>query len=335
MTRPEPTVRVPGRDILAEVRDAYQGAYRGQIRERGTRVVIVRFEPVSSAAPPGWAARMRAAEISADQKVRIFEALGAEPGTVVLPDTADDRDLRGVIAAANADPRVGGIIVQSPPPARLGAALHDIDPSKDLDALGVDSPRPACATADGIVRIAAPFLTPGTTVAVVGSRGFVGAGVATLLRQAGHSPLELDLGDDLRQVRDADVVLSTTGTPGLLTSEHIRPRHLLVVDSGFVPHPSGPIGDLAADAVTVPRAVTPVPGGVGPVEMAVLAERLTQREVAPELASWTYHGLGEAAETLTSADADVAEQQLGLDHDAPALEPDELDSELDDDLGLD
>lgn len=335
MSEPEPTRRIPGGAILGEVRESYRNAYRDQIEDQDVQVVIVRFETDAATAPPGWATRMQAAEVSAAQKVRIFGALGVEPVTVVLPDTAQDQDLRRVIDNANDDPRAAGIIIQSPPPARLAAALDDITPDKDLDALGVDSPRPACATADGIVRIAAPFLTETSTVAVVGSRGFVGTGVTTLLRQAGHAPLELNLGDDLRQVRDVDIVLSTTGSAGVLTAEHIRPGHLLVVDSGFVPQPTGPTGDISPEAVDIPRAITPVPGGIGPVEMAVLAERLTQRQISSELAPWYYNGIDNAAATLTTVQAEVADQQLGIDYPAAGLEAEHLAEDYDDGLGFD
>ena len=86
-------------------------------------------------------------------------------------------------------------------------------------------------------------------------------------------------GDDLRQVRDVDIVISTTGRAGLLTAEHLHPRHRLVVDAGFVPHPDGPHGDVHPSAQHLPQAITPVPGGVGPIEMATLAERLTEDRV--------------------------------------------------------
>ncbi|MBC3189481.1 hypothetical protein H7X46_00150 [Pseudonocardia sp. C8] len=120
--------------------------------------------------------------------------------------------------------------------AALRALLNEIDPSKDLDSLGIFAPRLACATADGIVRIAEPYLDRTQQVAVVGSSGFVGSGVVALLRDAGHDPILLNAGDDLHRVRDADVVLSTTGVPGLLTGEHLHSEHRLVVDSSTPPH---------------------------------------------------------------------------------------------------
>jgi 5,10-methylene-tetrahydrofolate dehydrogenase/methenyl tetrahydrofolate cyclohydrolase len=283
MTEPHHPLHIPGRAILREVVRAYP-PYRDRIAERDTRVLIVRFTP-GPAADDEWATRMEASAVSAQQKVRLFTALGAHVESLTLPDRTAPGELIDRVQAANDDPRVAAVIVQSPPPVQLRPVVNLIDPGKDIDALGVNSPRPACATTDGIVRIAEPFLSPDTTVAVVGARGFVGSGVTRLLRGQGHDPLALDDGDDLRQLLDVDVVLSATGRPHLLTAEYLHRGHLLVVDSGFVPYPDGPRGDVAPDAARAPAAITPVPGGIGPVEMAVLAERLILT-VEPELPSW-------------------------------------------------
>lgn len=70
-----------------------------------------------------------------------------------------------------------------------------------------------CATAEGICRLVAPFADPGAVVAVVGARGFVGGDVVRLLSAAGRRVTELDVGDELRRVADADIVISTAGSP--------------------------------------------------------------------------------------------------------------------------
>ena len=306
MTDTPQTRTIPGRAILAEVRDTYRDAYAATLQEHGTRVMVVRFAPTTD--DTAWAARMEASRVSAEQKVRTFTALGATPDHIVVPDSVGISEIAGIIHRANDDPQVAGIIVQAPPPQAVLALLNEIDPAKDIDALGIFAPRPACATADGVVRIAEPYL-PAARIAVVGSSGFVGSGVVTLLRQGGHDPVLFEDGDDLRRLRDADVVLSTTGIPWLLTPDHIHPGHRLVVDSGFTPHPEGPRGDLHPNAAQLPRVVTPVPGGIGPVEMAVLAERLIQQETAPALGSWHFYGLGTQHHALTTARDDVGHQQ--------------------------
>lgn len=163
-----------------------------------------------------------------------------------------------------------------------------MDPAKDIDALLKGrSPYPACATAEGIYRVAEPFATDRPSIAVVGSKGFVGQGVVTMLRADGHDPMTLDHGDRLERVRDADIVISVTGSPGILTPDHIQPHHRVVIDSGFVPQADGSVrGDVRAEAYGIPQNLTPVPGGIGPVEMATLMERVVRQEVDPDVVSW-------------------------------------------------
>ncbi|WP_308820150.1 tetrahydrofolate dehydrogenase/cyclohydrolase catalytic domain-containing protein [Pseudonocardia alni] len=338
MTDAPQTRTVPGRAILAEVRDTYRSAYAATLQERDTRVMVVRFESTTDDTP--WTARMEASRVSAEQKVRTFTALGATPDLIVVPDTVGASEIADIIHRANDQPHVAGIVVQAPPPPAVLALLNEIDPAKDIDALGVFASHTACATADGVVRIAEPYLSD-ARIAVVGSSGFVGSGVVTLLRQGGHDPMLIEAGDDLRRLRDADIVLSTTGSPWLLTPDHIHPGHRLVVDSGFTPHPDGPRGDLHPDAAQLPRVITPVPGGIGPVEMAVLAERLLQHGAAPALESWHFHGLDTRHRALTTVHDDV-DHQLQRDHEiqAPELHAEELSYDFDatydlDDNGLD
>lgn len=137
VSAPQHQLRVPGRAILREVLAAYQEPFRQAILERGTRVLILRFTASTSDA---WAARVPAAVISAEQKVRMFTALGARVDSLAIPDTTEPGELVDRLAAANEASDIAAIIVQTPPPPRLRDALDLIDPTKDIDALGADSP---------------------------------------------------------------------------------------------------------------------------------------------------------------------------------------------------
>lgn len=326
-TPPAGPVLLSGREVLHEVRAAYASAYRRAAQDAELAALVIRFtatpDPTSPTGPSSpeassWAARMEASRVSAEQKRAIFTALGLDTRVLVLADTAAPSDLAPIIDRANRDETVAAVIVQSPPPAPLADLLNTIDPAKDLDALGLDSRQPRCATAEGILRLAGPYLEPDARIGVLGARGFVGSGVVTGLHALGHEPLRLDYGDDLTRLREVDIVISTAGSPGALTAAHVRPGQPLVIDSGFTPTPTGPRGDLAAAAAHLPAALTPVPGGVGPVEMAVLAERVVRAQLAPDLAPWRYLGptpfpapgttATGAAAAVTTAAADVARQ---------------------------
>lgn len=288
MRVPPPTTKIlSGAAVLRGVRDSL-APYRDAIAPTGRQVAIIRFAAADND-PPVRRLRMESSRISADQKVRAFEHVGFGVDHRVLPPTVSAAEFAGVIAAYNDDPHTAATIVQYPPPPRLTPLVQGLAPAKDIDALLEDrSPHRACATADGIVRLVTPFTADHPSIAVVGARGFVGSGVIRLLADAGQNVIALDVGDDLRAASDADIVVSTTGQPHLLTAEHIRPHHRLVVDSGFMPQPDGTVaGDVHPNASQIPQIITPVPGGVGPVEMAVLMERIVKQEADASLPSWT------------------------------------------------
>ncbi|MFD3802287.1 tetrahydrofolate dehydrogenase/cyclohydrolase catalytic domain-containing protein [Streptomyces sp. NPDC058619] len=280
------TELVSGRDVLRQARELY-GHYQEIVQPREQKVAIIRFTPEATD-PPDWQTRLIASRVSAEQKVKAFEHLGFEANHVVLPPGVDRAGFVAVLDRYSQDPATRAIIVQFPPPAHLRPLVERMDPSKDIDALlGGRSPYPACATAEGVYRVAQPFAQDGPTIAVVGSKGFVGQGIVGLLRENGHDPMTLDQGDDLRRVRDADIVISVTGNPGILGPDHIQPHHRVVIDSGFVPQANGGVqGDVHADAAGIPQNITPVPGGIGPVEMATLMERIVRQEVDPNVTPW-------------------------------------------------
>ncbi len=282
---------VRGGPILSGVHSS-NDQYRPAIAAAGKKVTIVRFEAQPNSSDEWWA-RMEASRISAEQKVKNFSRLGFTVDDVKLSDSVSPAEFLDVIRRANEDPAVSGIIVQFPPPDQVNDSIGEIAPEKDFDALlDQESPYPACATAEGIWRLVEPFAHDHPQIAVVGSNGFVGRGVVRMLEANGHQPIQLDIGDDLNRVKDADIVISVTGKPGVLGPEHLKPEHRLVVDSGFVPQRDGsPVrGDVQPEATSIPQHITPVPGGIGPTEMAILMERAVRKEAAPNLPSWHYAG---------------------------------------------
>lgn len=247
------------------------------------RVQIIRFE-VPDENDPDWS-KYKASEISADQKKKTFTALGLRPEEKVFPRSVSSKDFSAYIAAQNSEATVFGIIVQLPTPPQLRADVGKIAPGKDLDALSAGKGRTfkAPATAEGVVRVVLAIWKPGQTVAVIGggrdpgfgALGFVGGAVVELLRDRGITVKVFEKGDDLREVKKYDLVVSAVGTPRVVKKEHLKPEHELVVDTGFVPERGGKpvVGDVEESARSIPRRITAVPGGTGPIEMAVLMER--------------------------------------------------------------
>jgi methylenetetrahydrofolate dehydrogenase (NADP+)/methenyltetrahydrofolate cyclohydrolase len=271
------------------------------------RISVIRFA-AESTDPSLWQRRMQASRVSAEQKVKAFSYLGFHADHQVLAGTTSAADFAALIDSRSEDPVTAAVIVQYPPPPHLAPLVQRLAPEKDIDGLlGDRSPQRACATADGISRIVRPFAQDDPLITVVGGQGFVGGGVVRLLRDDGLRVESLDAGDDLRPVRKADIVVAATGNPHLLTDEHIQPHHRLVVDSGFMPQPDGSIaGDIAPSAQRIPQYITPVPGGIGPVEMAVLLDRIVRQEVDPGRESWSVPAMPYLQRGELAALADLA-----------------------------
>jgi len=203
-----------------------------------------------------------------------------------LPDTASQADIESVIAELNADEQVDGIILQLPLPDGLDAegAVETIQPTKDADGLHpfnlgllvMGRPGPLPATPGGIMRILAHYdiATAGRTAVVVGRSFLVGRPMALLLGQKGVDATVIQAHSrtpNLAEVcRQADILVASVGRPQIIDSDYVKPG-ATVIDVGINRDGEGLVGDVDFDAVLeIAGAITPVPGGVGPMTIASL-----------------------------------------------------------------
>ena len=189
-----------------------------------------------------------------------------------------------------ADPQTMAISVQMPVPPTLTAALFRLG-QKDLDAVAdlALEDAPICAAAEAALRLVEPWREGG--VAVVGANGFVGRALCRALRVAGCSYLPLDVGDDLGRVREAKTVIAAASAPEILDARHLTSQHEMVVDVGFCPvgkELKEFVGNVSRGAYAVPARLTETPGGMGPLAMAVMVERLVERATGENIPKWSY-----------------------------------------------
>jgi methylenetetrahydrofolate dehydrogenase (NADP+) / methenyltetrahydrofolate cyclohydrolase len=209
----------------------------------------------------------------------------------VLPETTSEADLLSLVARLNADEEVNGILVQLPLPKHIDAmrVLETISPDKDVDgfhainagrlAIGLDGLFPC--TPLGCVHLAKtvkPDLS-GLHAVVIGRSNIVGKPVAQLLlRESCTVTIAHSKTADLPGLcRQADLLIAAIGRPEFVKREHVKPG-AIVIDVGInrVPSRKTPgktilVGDVDyADVTPVAGAVTPVPGGVGPMTIAFL-----------------------------------------------------------------
>jgi methylenetetrahydrofolate dehydrogenase (NADP+) / methenyltetrahydrofolate cyclohydrolase len=204
-----------------------------------------------------------------------------------LPATTTQAELLDLVRRLNEDPAIDGILVQLPLPAHIDAnAISDaIDPRKDVDGLHVDSigrlaqgrPRFVAATPKGCMRLLAEAGAElsGAHAVVVGRSNMVGKPMSLLLTNANatvvlcHSRTR----DLAAQVAAADIVVAAVGRAELVRGAWIKPG-AIVIDVGINRTADGKlIGDVEfAAAAERARAITPVPGGVGPMTIASVLE---------------------------------------------------------------
>ena len=259
-------------------------------------VTIVLFQPPSGLINEPLLALYSAAVTSTNQKVKTFNFLGCHVNRIELPASTSAREFREILADAVVNRGSLGIIVQNPvSEAKLRAEIAKMPPQLDIDGINETSVFQASATSEAISRLVSDFAIASDRVAVVGSMGFVGSGVVKLLLPEDIEIIELDKskGDTDSQIKqgvlDADLVVTATGQANLIQPDYLKPEHKLVIDAGFIPQEDGLIlGDISKEAYDIPQYLTPVPGGVGPTQMAVLLERI-MKVAKIEIQPWDYH----------------------------------------------
>jgi methylenetetrahydrofolate dehydrogenase (NADP+) / methenyltetrahydrofolate cyclohydrolase len=265
---------IDGKAIAAKV--------RGEVKEAATRLKADR------GITPGLAVVRvgddPASKVYVGGKKKAAEELGFLGRELHHPAEISQKALLELIASLNADPAIHGILVQLPLPKHLDAdaAISAVAPEKDVDGfhpvnagkvfLGRPGPRPC--TPAGIMRLLQEigFNPAGKRAVVIGRSQIVGRPMAMLLLGADATVTICHRKSDLRaELLDADLVVVAVGVPELVKGEWIKPG-AVVIDVGMNRMPDGKLKGDVEFSTALERAshITPVPGGVGPMTIALL-----------------------------------------------------------------
>jgi methylenetetrahydrofolate dehydrogenase (NADP+)/methenyltetrahydrofolate cyclohydrolase len=280
---------------MAQIIDGTEIARR--VRERVARDVA---ELTARGVTPGLTVVLVGDDPASAVYVRAKAKACAEAGIrgdqIVLPASTSEADLLAIVDRLNADPAVHGILVQMPVPQQINpaAVIRRIDPTKDVDGfhpvnvgkvlIGESDGFAPCTPTGVMVMLREAGVTlRGAEVVVVGRSNIVGKPVAALMMQPGvdatvtvcHSRTR----DLAAHTRQADVLVAAIGRPQFITADMIKPG-AVVIDVGVNRIPDATkksgtrlVGDVDFDAARgIASAITPVPGGVGPMTIAMLLE---------------------------------------------------------------
>ena len=275
-------VRTPGGAILMDgnrLRDETVVRLRSEIDALGSPPVCLATVLVGADKPSQIYVRM---------KQKKAEEAGMVSKGVELPETATQADVEAVVGELAADPSVHGILVQLPLPAHLDPepVLALLPAEKDVDGLTELSmgrlvrglPGHVPCTPLGVMRLLDRYgvATSGKRAVVVGRSTLVGLPALLLLGRKGvdaTATLAHSRTPELAAVcREADIIIAAAGQARMITAEHVKPG-AAVVDVGVSRSEAGIVGDVDFDAVqSIAGAITPMPGGTGPMTIACLLE---------------------------------------------------------------
>ena len=287
---------IDGKAVAARRRESVAAGVRELERQGivpGLSVVLVGDDPASA--------------VYVRNKAKACEEVGMRGETIRMPASASQHDLLRVVERLNEDNDVHGILVQMPLPEQIDAAaiIRCIDPSKDVDGfhpmnvgrmlIGERDAFVPCTPAGVMVLLREyEVQTAGAECVVVGRSSIVGKPMTALLMQPGADATVTVCHSRSRNIADhtrrADIVVAAVGRPGLIRGDMIKPG-AVVIDVGInrVDDPSDKRGYRLAGDVDftsvreVASLITPVPGGVGPMTIAMLLDntlRAAQRFAA-------------------------------------------------------
>jgi methylenetetrahydrofolate dehydrogenase (NADP+)/methenyltetrahydrofolate cyclohydrolase len=257
-----------GKALAARLREG-TAAEAAELGSLGLATVLVGDDPAS--------------QIYIRLKHEAATAAGIRPVDHRLPEDTGEAELLALLDELNADDGIDGILVQLPLPAGVDEArvIRHVDPLKDVDGyhpfnagqLYLGRPTLVPATPLGIMALLAEYSIPleGAHAVVVGRSAIVGKPVSMLLQQA-HATVTMchsRTRDLARHTLDADVLVAAAGQAAMISPGMVK-AGATVVDVGINRTETGIVGDVDAGAMEVAGHMTPVPGGVGPMTIALL-----------------------------------------------------------------
>ncbi|HET8895331.1 MAG TPA: bifunctional 5,10-methylenetetrahydrofolate dehydrogenase/5,10-methenyltetrahydrofolate cyclohydrolase [Gaiellaceae bacterium] len=259
---------IDGKALAAKVREEVAAEVAG-MGKVGLTTVLVGDDPAS--------------HVYINLKQKAAQGVGIDAQDVRLPADTTEDELLALLADLNADDAVDGILVQLPLPSQIdeARAIEAIDPAKDVDGihpynagrLYLGRPTLVPATPLGVMRMLAEYEIPlsGARAVVVGRSAIVGKPVAHLLLQENatvticHSRTR----DLAAHTLAADVLVAAVGQPHLISADMVKPEGT-VIDVGLTRTDDGLLGDVDPAAAERAGYLTPVPGGVGPMTIAMV-----------------------------------------------------------------
>jgi methylenetetrahydrofolate dehydrogenase (NADP+) / methenyltetrahydrofolate cyclohydrolase len=229
-------------------------------------------------------------KIYVEKKMQVCRQVGIDVDLLRFNNLANQNEVENLIILLNSDPSITGILVQLPLPRNLkpSAIINKVDLKKDVDGLttarrnmlsaGIE--QLACCTPKGIIRLLENYKIKlqNKTIGLVGFGFLVGQPLAAMLKNRNLKFFVCDKSTACleKETKKADLLVSATGAAHLIKKTHLK-SGAIVVDAGISKLNGKVVGDVDfQDCEKAASAITPVPGGVGPITIAMLIENVLE-----------------------------------------------------------
>ncbi|MBI2315124.1 bifunctional 5,10-methylenetetrahydrofolate dehydrogenase/5,10-methenyltetrahydrofolate cyclohydrolase [Candidatus Daviesbacteria bacterium] len=229
--------------------------------------------------------RSESSLVSLRRKMRLANELGILKQARVFPYNTPLEEFNQAIDEINKSSDIAGVIVQLPLPQHLLPSRYNIDLQKDIDSINPENDIwRICATAEATMRLLIAYQNNIKKIALLGARGFVGRHIGKGIQRSQLGNLtQIEYDDSLSLLKYCDTIISAVGQPNLIQADNLGKNTDFGIDVGNTRVNNEFKGDFDYKSIDgLFKYLTPVPGGMGPLEMVIVAERLVRNAIQPD-----------------------------------------------------
>jgi len=231
---------------------------------------------------------VKATEISTNSKIKAISKIGLEIKVFVVSFDIKINEFINLLEKLNIDDNIIGVLIQQKIPSNLIPYVIKLTLEKDLDGITKNGVFKTSSVAESVVRIVKLKINEDSKIALVGSNGYVGKDITYLLELENINCVKIDLNDDINKLKDANFIITAVGKPNII-KDCIKYNDI-IIDVGF--NIEGVlldqfVGDVLNADYNILKMVTPVPGGMGPLSIATLLERIVIIGYGIQIDKWT------------------------------------------------
>lgn len=246
-------------------------------------ILIIRFSNQSSYTK----SQILASDISTAEKIRTFANLSFKVKYQSFKINISTEEIVNTLKAFEEDSTIDGLIIQNPVPKNFNEIICKIPLKKNIDNWALNDEIKLPATVEAIYRLIQHFEKHKPVIAIVGYKGYIGEKLVKLYYKKSVELILIDKNDSFEKLKKANIIISATGQKGIISKSNLSENLLLGIDVGvFIDDDMIVEGDFQSDTHYFFKFFSPSPGGIGPLSISILVERIYEKFTGVQIKKW-------------------------------------------------